>query len=188
MLVYFEWTDTSTTNTWPAAQGVTGRWQDAIRGHRARSSGGRNTSTVVRVSGMQWPPLQSVSELNKPSKPTKRGKEQAKQEGHANHERPPLESSRGPARTARGVQRRRALPAGTLAVRKLRWPQEHRKIPRRSSPHARPLACAHVQLNSKLPQSSVQRTADVRVRATELLCQLEMQSTIGLLVCCIAVS
>ena len=83
MLVYFEWTDTSTTNTWPAAQGVTGRWQDAIRGHRARSSGGRNTSTVVRVSGMQWPPLQSVSELNKPSKPTKRGKEQAKQEGHA---------------------------------------------------------------------------------------------------------
>ena len=31
MLVYFEWTDTSTTNTWPAAQGVTGRWQDAIR-------------------------------------------------------------------------------------------------------------------------------------------------------------
>ena len=72
-------------------------------------------------------------------------------EGHANHERPPLEwSSRGTARTARGVQRHRALPAGTLAhlscchtVRKLRWPEEHRKIPRRSSPHARPLACAH---------------------------------------------
>ena len=55
--------------------------------------------------------------------------------GRIEHERPPLEwSSRGTARTARGVQRRRALPAGTLAhlscchtVRKLRWPQEHRK-------------------------------------------------------------
>ena len=37
--------------------------------------------------------------------------------------------------------------------------------------------CPLHRLNSKLPQSSVQRTADLRVRATELLCQLEMQST-----------
>ena len=62
MLVYLDWTDTATANTC-SAQGVTGRWQDAIRGHRARSSGGQNTSTVVRVSGMQWPPLQSVSRM-----------------------------------------------------------------------------------------------------------------------------